>query len=258
MEKRWMIILFVIVLSSLVLAQNKIQISQLKEEYSPQENITAVFSLFDSQNSEIKGNILLSVNSSNNLESFSYTAPANSPYQISIGTNPRPGFWKILAEYRDSGETASASALFMIKSNEIVKFEIIDGKLIITNIGNSLYSKEVQIAIGETIGMKKIENLAPGEAVTLRLLAPEGVYNIKVSDGTTDYSQNQVMLTGPTGEAIGILDEKAQDGSGITGGIGKRSFFNSTTVYIFLIVIFATAILLAIERKYRNKLGKIN
>lgn len=165
------------------------------------------------------------------------------------------GQGKITATYKDS----TATGFFNIEINEIVKFEIQGEKLIITNIGNTKYTKTVQIIIGETTGIKE-PKLNIGESVSYRLIAPEGIYNIKVSDGKTSISQGEVKLTG-TGKVIGALDERASSGAGITGispeENSETELFNyvkkSKFIYVFVLTIFGAMILLAIERRYRRK-----
>ncbi|MFH1711354.1 MAG: hypothetical protein ABH840_03515, partial [Nanoarchaeota archaeon] len=116
--------------------------------------------------------------------------------------------------------------------------------------------KTLQIVIGDTIGTKTIEDLQVGESLTFKLIAPDGQYNIKITDGKTTISRERVALTG---EVIGVLDERLSNPSpGITGGIGQKSVFQSTFIYIFLVAVFVAAILLAVENKYRKKLGKMD
>jgi hypothetical protein len=100
------------------------------------------------------------------------------------------------------------------------------------------------------------------------LVAPEGIYNIKVSDGvSTPLEIGGVKLTekGLTGKTIGILDEEASKRSPVTGGISPEEdsdeallsyIRNSKFVYVFVLVIFGAMILLAIEKRYRKKVGK--
>jgi hypothetical protein len=98
--------------------------------------------------------------------------------------------------------------------------------------------------------------------VQYRLIAPEGNYEIKVTDWATTLTKSQVQLTG-TGQIIGTLDEaSAKNRNPITGGIspdaendiGLLSYIkNSSLVYIFILVVFGVAILLTIQRKMIKK-----
>lgn len=257
MIKESAVILFCLVLlSSLVVAQNKISIEPLKERYSGSEKIGFKVSLYDSQNNPISDEVLVVVNDSENINSIAKTITSNKPEEIDLGSNAPYGYWKITATYKDknTNEIIEGKALFFVESDETASFELTGDNLIITNIGNTPYSKAIQILIGDTAGSKKIENLGVGEKISFRLIAPDGEYNIRITDGKTTISREKVALTG---DAIGILDERLnQAASGITSGAGKGSIFRTSFAYIFVLVIFATAILLAVERKYKRKLGK--
>ena len=95
-----------------------------------------------------------------------------------------------------------------------------------------------------------------GKSIEYRLVAPEGDYNIKITDGVTTLERKQVQLTG-TGQIIGALDQKSTT-SGITGGISpdegdEIALLNymkkSPLIYVFILVVFGVTILLAIQRK---------
>ena len=162
----------------------------------------------------------------------------------------------ITAKYKD----AEAKGFFIIEIKESAKFELEGETLTITNIGNTKYTKTVQIIIGETTGIKE-PKLDVGKKVSYKLIAPEGVYSIKVTDGKTILTQDEVKLTG-TGKVIGALDETPSQRTGITGGIRAENseenilsyFKNSKFVFVFVFVfaVLGAMILLAIERRYRK------
>ena len=115
----------------------------------------------------------------------------------------------------------------------------------------------MQIIIGDTVGIKK-PDLGIGESAEFRLIAPEGDYNVRITDGTSSLARSGVSLTG---EVIGILDERINKRSPITG-VGPENLESGgiyTTVkqnpfvYIFVLAVVGAMILLAIERHYRKK-----
>lgn len=257
-KKSLVLFLAVVILSSFVLA-NKIEIPSppLKESYSVGQNITLQVNLYDEQNNLINDDVSVVLEDAEKTTKIEKTISSNKLVDINIGENALNGYWKITATYQ--GE--QATTLFSIESNELAKFEIQEDKLFVTNIGNTRYTKDIQIVIGETIGTKKLD-LGIGESVNFRLIAPDGVYNIRVTDGNpkTAITRSEVTLTG---KVVGILDEKIASGSTpITGGLrpGEESediysgLKNKNFVYVFLIVIIGAGILLAIERNYRKKL----
>lgn len=244
-----------LVLSSvLVLAQGyKMEISTIKESFSPGENITFKISLYNSENKPVNANISVVIEDSEKTRMIEKIFPSNKLVDVSLGENARYGYWKITAKYNN----IETNKLFMVEINELAKFSLDNDVLTITNTGNARYTKDVQIVIGDTIGVKKLD-LDVGEKVSFRLIAPDGVYGVRVSDGATTLTKNDVTLTG---KAVGILDEGLKEGGGgITGvlnpedesvGKGKGIF-----VYVFLIVIIGALILLTLERIYKKKLEK--
>ena len=173
---------------------------------------------------------------------------------INLGENIPALSWTVTARYND----AEDKAFFTVDSSELAKFEITGDKLVITNIGNIPYTKDVQILIGETVGIKKT-GLDVGEQLSFRLIAPDGVYNIRVTDGKTTLSKSDVALTG---NAIGVLDERLGANVPITGSPPASnsdnpfSFArNNIFAYAFVLVLVGAAILLAIERRY-NRLAR--
>lgn len=164
------------------------------------------------------------------------------------------------------GESANVNegvGLFFIEADESVSFDIIDGVLIVKNMGNTRYSNTITITIGETTGTQT-PNLDIGESASYRLIAPEGDYNIKVDDGkNTPLTRSNVRLTG-TGNVIGAVDNSGSSRTGITGGVSPDesniallAYLKSKKfVYVFVGVIFAATILVAIERRYKKTLKR--
>jgi len=261
MEKKSVLfIISALLLLSLVLAQNKLEISTIKsaeEKYSPGENITLRISLYDSSNSIIDDAVLITLSDSAKTKKIEKIVPTNQIVEVDLGENAPSGAWTALASHADknTGHQLNKTTFFFIDLNELARFELDGDSLTITNIGNTRYTKTISIILGESIGTKNIEGLEVGDSVKLRLIAPDGEYNVKITDGKTTISREKVALTG---EVIGVLDERLSNPApGITGGIGQQSIFKSTFIYIFLIAVFVAAILLAVENKYRKKLGKM-
>ncbi len=163
----------------------------------------------------------------------------------------------ITASYED----AKAIAFFEIGRDEQAKFELDGNTLIVTNIGNTPYSRTISITIGSTTGTQT-PNLEIGEKTSYRLIAPEGVYNIRVTDGKTSLIRSSVKLTG-TGNVIGAIDDSSSRRSGITGTVSPNEgniallsyIQDNKFVYVFIAVIFGAMILIAIERRYKRKLS---
>jgi len=254
MKKRVIFLfLFVIMLTSLTIAQEaKLEITPIKESYKSGENITIRISLLDSSNKPINTQISVILTDVEKRSTIKKTITSNKIESISLGKNAPSGFWEIIATYE--GKEAKASLL--VESNEEVKFSIEGDVLTITNVGNTFYEKEITIIIDDTIG-KKNPSLDVGESASFRLIAPEGTYNIRVTDGTSSITQGGVSLTG---EVIGILDDRINKRTPITG-VGPQELEGSSyyfvkqnpLIYTFVVVVVGAAILLGIERHYRRK-----
>src|SRR3989344_1026480 len=252
MKKSLTIALLFILVLPLVLAQGeKISIETSQENYEPGQKVSVKISLLDSSNKQINDQIQITLEDAERRKKVEQTITSNQFVDIDLGESATHGFWTITANYKDS----KATSTFTIEIQELAKFEIIGDKLKITNIGNTKYSRTIQILIGETAGIKEPQ-LEIGESVTYRLIAPEGTYNIKITDGQTSITQGNVALTG---RVIGILDESVTQPSGITGGIKPEEDSNlipsrnNLFIYIFVVAVVGAMILLAIERRYTKK-----
>jgi hypothetical protein len=254
MEKKGIFILILaIFLVSFVIAQEaKFEVTSIKESYTPNDNVSIRISLLDSENKPINSEVSVLLEDAEKRSSKETTIPSNKISEISLPENAPSGFWNIIATY---GEQQSKTS-FLVESNEEVSFSIDGDLLTITNTGNTRYEKDVQIIIGDTVGLKR-PSLEIGETISFRLIAPEGTYNIKVTDGTSSIVRGNVQLTG---EVIGILDDRINKRTPITGGgpenleTSSYSFIKQNPfIYVFVLAVVGATILLAIERHYRRK-----
>ena len=252
-KKEVLLFISLIFLSALVLAQEaKIEVTSIKDAYNPNENISLRISLLDTQNKPIDSQVQVLLEDVEHKSSLETTLMTNRIEEISLPENAPSGFWNVIVTY----ENQEARTSFLIQSNEEVKFSIDGDVLIITNTGNTRYEKDVQIIIGETVGLKR-PSLDIGESTSFRLIAPEGTYNVRVTDGTSSITKGGVSLTG---EAIGILDDRIGQRTPITGGGPEQLSTSSYAfikqnpfVYVFVLAVVGATILLAIERHYRKK-----
>jgi len=240
----------------------KIEVTTTSESFNAGEPITLKVSLLNENNNPIYDNVnvILEDSSKNKIEQI-----VNSNDLVSVefkGATFGQGI--ITAKYKEFITTG----IFFINANEDIEFELSENTLTITNIGNTRYVKPFQISIGNYVGEIQTLDLDIGEFKNFKLVAPDGTYTLQVIvDGKVLFSKNDVPLSseGFTGEAIGAIDESATTRSGLTGGISPDQedheavlgyLKNSKFSYIFIIVVFGTAILLAIERQFRKKVKK--
>lgn len=258
MKRGILLIIFSILFLSIVTAQgSKLDISTIKDSYQPGDDITLKASLLDSSNNPLSADIVLVFENADKTKRLEVSVPSNTIANVKLGSNVPAGYWSVTGSY----ETLESKALFIIESKEQVSFDVSDNVLTISNTGNIPYVKDVQVRIGDTVGVKSV-GLGVGEKTSFTLIAPDGEYSIEiVVDGKTIFSKSNVALTG---NAIGVLEEKVS--SSTTPISGTRfsndqndSLLNFTKknlfTYIFVLVIIGAGILLAIERNY-NRLNK--
>jgi hypothetical protein len=256
MRMKIIVLLFVIFLIiPVVLAQSvKVSVSTSQKVYEQEQKVSVKVSLLDSNNNPFNDNVKVILEDAKKITSIEKEISSNNFVDIDLGENSMPGDWFVTAIYKESKSTTQ----FILKENQLAKFDLEGDKLIITNIGNVRYVKNIRIIIGNTRSDKDVD-LAVGKSLTYRLIAPDGVYNLEITDdnGETIISRSNVELTG---RVIGILDESASRSSGITGGIKLEdewgifsSFKRNMFVYIFVLAIFGAMILLVIERQYKKK-----
>ena len=144
------------------------------------------------------------------------------------------GYWNLNAKSKD----ITAETQVYITENEEASFDIINGTLLITNIGNVPYDNPVEIAIAEHKKVIEI-NLTLGESTQFDLEAPDGDYEVSVKDGSNS-------LTGTfslTGNAIVIK------------GDGERFGFVNKGVlaWTFLVLILGLFVFISSKRVMKGK-----
>ena len=169
------------------------------------------------------------------------------------------GHWNIKAVY----ENETGYGFFSIKENSDVEFIIKEDKLIIRNKGNARYTKTVQIIIGDN-KQTLTQNIKVGAQKELKLIAPEGIYDIRISDGEHTVTKKNIQLFG-TGRVVGAVDRNLVGYTGFAGvsitdpdKLEDRILPSDKfpIVFIFIGAVFGLGILLLIEKRFRKKIGK--
>ena len=244
----------VLFLMSFVAAEISIDVSLDKETYSVGENVKYTIRLLEDEQ-EISGDVDVVFSDALGRDVFEKNVMANVENEFPIEGGYFGGHWNVEASYQD----AEGKGIFIVQENSEVKFLIEEDNLIIRNLGNVYYTKTVQITIGD-----KIQTISPnipvGGEKELKLVAPAGVYNIKVSDGDVSFSQENVELFG-TGNVVGAVDQGLVGYAGL-GGVGEDPsniddrFFSLDKLPVALVfvgAVFGLGILLLIERRYAKK-----
>jgi len=153
--------------------------------------------------------------------------------------NYSAGYWKISS----SAGTLTKDRIFFVEELQKADFEMVNGTLIIKNLGNVPYTKPVEIKIGDVVELKEVE-LGVGETKVLRLIAPDGDYLISVNDGESNEELGSVFLTG---KAIGI-----KEGLGILSGV------SGWTLWIIILIVLILAVLFFIYKTKMKRAGEFN
>ena len=239
---------------SIASAEFSIDISGLKTtSYSPGEELTFKIILLEDGTPIYKG---ITYEITDALEKTKVTNETNSNEKTSFKIKKEftSGIWTITANYQD----AQVKRTFTIKENPEVEFLIEDDELIIRNTGNVDYTKTIQIIIGTETNSYK-QNIRAGDEKILKLISPDGTYNIQVTDGETSIKKENVQLFG-TGNVIGAVDKDLLGYTGFAGADDPTSIEDRPTsltkLPLALIFIAAVGILIAlvvVERHLSKK-----
>jgi len=186
---------------------------------------------------------------------FNLNIIPNEEQFIQIESDFPSGYWKIEANYGDK----SVKRFFSVGAREEVEFSIENDNLIIRNAGNTRYTKEVQILIGDQV-VKQMQSIDVGSFKQIKLVAPNGEYDVEVTDGTTTMSKKNVYLAG-TGNVVGVIDKELLESTPALGSVRESpdsgvSQKNATLPIIFIIGVLAISILLTIERVMKRRVSK--
>ncbi|MFH1238420.1 MAG: adenylate/guanylate cyclase domain-containing protein [archaeon] len=198
-------------------------------EAIPGESFTIGTEVFDQSGKEILGTVSVKIISPNN-EEIEVLIPTGEFSTFDFPINATAGIWKVIAIFDEVGEEREFE---MIKSSKM-EFNIDEGLLEIMCVGNWECNGSVNVQIGGennelTLRMDK------GEVRKFRLKAPQGEYEVMVSNGDNSINR-QVLLTG---NSISVKDFKEV-------GIFKAY----SVVWILLIIILgATGIVLFMNSK---------
>jgi hypothetical protein len=250
-------LVIVTMLSTLVLATTINIEFPLGNKFEAGKDITFKVTIYDDNKNPVNDNILVEIKDSEK-KTIEQTIQSNTLVSVNPGEKASSGQGTITAIYQGQ----EAIDFFEIGRKELASFELEGDTLKITNIGNTPYSKVIKITIGETTRTKEI-SLDIGQSLTYKLVAPNGNYLVKVTDGETTLTRSDITLTGQT---IGAIDNSAASRSPVTGitSPDEKSdeallgyIKSNTFIYIFVFVIFGAMILIAIERRYKKKAGKL-
>ena len=155
---------------------------------------------------------------------------------LKLGINSANGYWKIIAEYEDIEE----KKLFYVQEFEKADFTIEQDAITITNTGNIQYKKPITIKIGNKEEIRNII-LDVGESIKLKLNAPDGNYNISVSDKNIEKQTSSFL----TGNAIGISEL-------------SRTKNNTTRILMVAVIFILIVIFIIFKKLFKHRISDKN
>lgn len=169
----------------------KIEIALSSQNIKPGNNLNFKIILYDQSGNLINRESSFLIENSKGEALYKSLTEINKDETFFIEKNLSFGYYKIKAY--SSGVYGERE--FYVEENEEVEFEIIDGILTVRNIGNVKYNKAVQVKINDVVEIITPE-LEIGEEKKYGLAAPDGEYEIVVTDGENSISNKGVSLTG--------------------------------------------------------------
>lgn len=197
------VVLFILLVIGFISAE-KIEISLNDEgSYIPGDNIKFKITLYDDNLNKIDGDVGFIIKNYYKETITSGNAKSGVEVNYKLPENSIRGLWEISAKYKDTEQTLNFNVLELEKAD----FKIEGDKLIITNVGNVPYGKQITISIGkdkETILVPLGFNGVKRESKTIRLTAPAGDYEVRVNDGTQ--KEDNIVSSGIslTGNVVGV------------------------------------------------------
>lgn len=201
----------------------KIEIAFDKQSVSPADQIKYTILAFDQAGEEMKTESSLTIYRPDETVATKKLVKTQEPITFKPARNDTPGYWR--AEV--TAGSFNAEKTFLVEEYELIDFELVDDILTVKNVGNVPYDKPFEVTIGDTTEVKTLaEPLSLGATKQYKLVAPDGQYNIKVSDGS---DAKELGIAPLTGRAVSVED------------IGQ-SLSNNLTILLALIVILLIAI----------------
>lgn len=211
-----------------------IDIALSKQNIDPGETLDFKPMLRDQTEIPILEDISVVIINEDSKRIFERILPSEETVNYKIPTNQSAGYYDIIA----SSNELIITKKFYINEKAMISFVLENGTLIVTNIGNIPYKKDIQVELNGKPFVKKVD-LGIGESSEFKLTGSNQDYDIKISDGETELEQQGVALTG---HAIGVKES----GSAI-------SLSAKPIIWIFFILILGAGLLFLLRNIIKRK-----
>ena len=202
-------------------------------EIDPMESFNFKPMLLDQTGNSIYDEVSVVIKDKELNRMFEQIVDSGETIEYLIPSNLTSDYYDIEAR---SGEISFLKKFF-VREKAIVKFELRNNTLIVTNIGNIPYKKDIQIDLNGKSFIKKVDLELQG-LQEFKLSGSVGSYEVKISDGEREEVYSGVALTGKAVNVEAV----------------KRGFIalNTPIVWIFFIIILGAGVLFL----FRNILKK--
>jgi hypothetical protein len=214
---------------------NSIEIAISNQNLDPGNNLDIRVNLLDQTGREIDEDASIIIKNSEGERIFEKITKGQETMSYLVPTDLPSGYYDI----QSSSLGLESFQKFFVNEKAIVSFELVEQTLIVTNVGNIPYNKDIEVELNGKSFVKAVE-LGLGQSKELELGGTNEEYNILVNDGDTEFSRSGVMLTGYSVN----VDTSSDLGSLSLGG---------PIVWILIIVILALVVLFYMRNKFKKK-----
>lgn len=161
------------------------------QEVEPGTELVVRALLNDQSGENIPTTAIISIKNSRNKVMFQQEVNTGEDVKYAIDYDEYAANWTVVAV----SNKMTATSYFNIIEKSAINTEIINGTLIITNMGNIPYNESVLVKIGNET-MELNTSLGVGKSVEYLLTAPDGEYGIEISANGENQVIEGVLLTG--------------------------------------------------------------
>ncbi|MEM4719599.1 MAG: hypothetical protein QXG18_01920, partial [Candidatus Pacearchaeota archaeon] len=216
-------------------------------EIKPGEELIYQANLYDQSGKEMNGTINIDFVSPDKKKNIKRIIQSGSSESIKIALNETPGKWKIISSF---GNIKEEREVRIVESPKL-DFEFFENSsiVVIKNIGNGLFSGEVNFSIGTETRVLNL-TIAPGEERRFTLTGP-GEHDVRITAGE-DSVEKRLLLTGK------VIDVKEAKKYFVISDYPLVWFFISFLLISLVFVLFfryrTDTNKLSISSKVRNRL----
>ncbi len=174
------------------------------QEATPGSDYKFKIVVYDQTNQTISSQARFSLLNGNDEKISDRIVNSDEDILIPIPLNESSGYRTIVGKM----DSFSTKRYFYIPEVKKASFEIINTTLKITNIGNVVYNKNVEIGIGKDKEIIEL-NLGISQSISYNLQAPKGSYDVAVTDGIESFSASGVALTGNAIRVVDLADSSS-------------------------------------------------